>query len=50
MGVDVQGDAHAGVPEELLHELGVDAPAEQQRGARVPEVVEASALGKPGAL
>jgi len=29
------------VPEEPLHELGVDAAAQEQGGADVPEIVEA---------
>ena len=40
MTVGVQNHGYAGVAEELLHKLDVDAPAEKQRGARVPQVVE----------
>jgi hypothetical protein len=31
---------HRGVPEKFLHKLGVDALTEQERGARVPEIVQ----------
>ena len=41
VGVSVEGKGHGGVPQEILDELGMVAPGEQQRGARVPEVVEA---------
>ena len=36
--------------QEFLDVLGVDVAAEQQRGARVPEIVETDALGQSGAL
>ena len=48
VGVRAQRLCYGGVPKELLDVLGVDVTAEQQRGARVPEVVEARHPGKPG--
>ena len=41
MRVGVQGHGDSGMTEEFLHDLGVYAPAQEQRGARMPEVVEA---------
>jgi hypothetical protein len=41
VGVGVERYRHCGVAQELLDELGVGSFTEQQRGARVPEVVEA---------
>jgi hypothetical protein len=41
VGVSIEFKGHGGVPQEILNELGMAAPGEQQRGARVPEVVEA---------
>ena len=46
MAVGVEGHGHRGVAEQLLHELGVDAAAEQDGGARVPERGSTS-LGPP---
>jgi hypothetical protein len=40
IGVGVQGHRYGRVPEELLDELRVDPSAQEQRGARVPDVVE----------
>ena len=40
MGVGVERYDDGGVAEELLDELGVDVPLEQERGAGMPEVVE----------
>ena len=39
--VRIEGDGDGRVAQKFLHELGVDAAGEQDRGARVPEVVEA---------
>jgi hypothetical protein len=39
--VAVEGELYAGVPCEMLDELGVHAPAGKQREARVPEIVPA---------
>jgi hypothetical protein len=39
--VGVKSLCYGGVPKKLLHVLGVYVPAEQQRSARMPEVVEA---------
>ena len=41
MRVAVEGELYAGVPCEMLDELGVHAPAGKQREARVPEIVPA---------
>lgn len=41
MRVGVQGHSYGGVPEELLDKLLVDPSAKKQRGAGVPQVVEA---------
>src|SRR5687767_6702196 len=46
VGIGVQGLRYGGVPEKLLDILGVDVTAEHQRGARVPEVVEADRGGQ----
>jgi hypothetical protein len=46
MRVAVEGELYAGVPCEVLDELGMHAPAEKQREARVPEVVPAY-VGQP---
>ena len=40
MGVGVDGDGDAGVSQEVLDQLGVDATLEEERGAGVPEIVE----------
>ena len=40
VGVDVQGDAYGGVPEHLGDDLRVHVAGEEQRGARMPEVVD----------
>ena len=50
MGVSVEGKGHGGVPQEILNELGMVAPGEQQRRARVLEVVEAYIRGSPASL
>ncbi len=39
--VSIQGHGNRGVSEKLLYELRVSALREQERGARVPEIVEA---------
>jgi hypothetical protein len=39
--VAVQRQGHRGVPQELLHKLGMVPSREQQCGTGVPEVVEA---------
>ncbi len=49
MGVGVQGDRYGGVTKHLGDYLRVDVAGEQQRGAGVPEVVEAD-LREPGPL
>ena len=49
MGVGVQGYSYGGVPEKLLDKLVVEAFANQQCGAGVPEVVEANGVGETGA-
>lgn len=41
MAVAVQRQGHRGVPQELLHKLGMVPSREQQCGTGVPEVVEA---------
>ena len=41
MGVGIERYRHCGVAHEFLDELGVRSFTEQQRCARVPEVVEA---------
>ncbi len=50
MRVRVECDADVRVAQEFLYYLRVDALDKQQRGARVAQVVEAGALGKPRAL
>jgi hypothetical protein len=40
MGVRVQRDGDAGVPQALAHDLRVDAAGEKQAGVRVPEIME----------
>ena len=47
MAVGIQGNGDAGMPQQLRDNLGVDVLGEQQRGARVPEIVKAY-LGQPG--
>ena len=47
VAVGVQRLRYGGVPQELLDVLGVDVAGEQQRGAGVPEIVEADAAGSP---
>ncbi len=49
VAVGVEGYGNGRVAQELLHKLSVDAPAEKDRGAGVPQVVEAD-LGQPRAL
>ena len=46
VGVGVQGLSYGGVSKKFLDVLGVDVTAEQQRSARVPEVVEADRGGQ----
>ena len=41
MAVGVEGHGYGGVTEEFLDEFRVDAPAQEQGGAGVTEVVEA---------
>jgi hypothetical protein len=48
--VDVEGKAYIGVAQKLLNELGIYTLFQQERGAGVPQVVEAGALREPGAL
>ena len=40
MGVGVEGDGDGGVAQELLDELWVDVPLEQERRASVAQVVK----------
>ena len=47
MRIGVEGHGYRGVAQEFLHQLGVYAAAEQERGACVPEVVEAGPPGNP---
>jgi hypothetical protein len=47
--VAVQGEGHERVLQEFLHELRVVAPAQEQGGTRVPEVVKAH-VQEPHAL
>jgi hypothetical protein len=47
--VGVEGDGYGGVPEHVRDDLGVNVLGEQERGARVPEAVEAY-LRQPGPL
>jgi hypothetical protein len=47
--VQVKRDANVGVPEHLADDLGVHPAAEQQRGQRMPQVVEADTR-QPGGL
>jgi hypothetical protein len=44
--VAVESELYAGVPRQVLNELGMHAPAEKQSEARVPEVVPAN-FGQP---
>jgi hypothetical protein len=46
MAVSVQRYGYGGVAQELLNKLGVNTFQEKQRGACVPEVVEAD-VGRP---
>ena len=39
-----------GVPQKLLHELGIYTLLQQERRASVPQVVKAGAFREPGAL
>ncbi len=48
--VDVEGKAYVGVAQKLLDVLRVDALPQEERGARVPEIVEAYRRGQSGAL
>jgi hypothetical protein len=47
--VGVQRDGDSGMPQEFLHVLGMDIARQEQRGARVPEIVE-SYLGQARTL
>jgi hypothetical protein len=49
MTIAVQCHADVDVAEPLLHDLGVHVPGQQQRGARVPQVMEPD-LRQPGGL
>ncbi len=49
MAVSVQGDSYACVAKHLGNYLGIDIFAQQQRGARVPEIVKLY-LRKPRVL
>jgi len=49
MRIGVQGHGYGGVSEKLLHYLRVHAPAKEQRGAGVSEVMEAH-LGQASRL
>ena len=42
MGVDIQGQAYSGVPEPLLHHLGMNSLLKHQARCSVPEIVEAN--------
>ena len=44
--VAVEGELYAGVPREVLDELGMHTSTEKQREARVPEAVPAN-VGQP---
>jgi len=48
VAIGVQGDADRGVPEALLHDLGMHALTQEHRGMSVPQVVEAA--GEAGLL
>ena len=50
VAVDVEGKAYVGVAQQILHKFGIYALRQQERGARVPQVVKACALREPGAL
>jgi hypothetical protein len=39
--VPIEGHGYGGVPKKVLHQFGVDASPQEQRGARVPEIVPA---------
>jgi hypothetical protein len=47
VGVGVKGDGYRGVSQHLGDDLGIDVSRQEQRSARVPEVVEADGR-KPG--
>jgi hypothetical protein len=49
VAIGVQGNGYGGVSRKLLDELGVGVLGEKQRGAGVPEVVEAQVLPYAGA-
>jgi hypothetical protein len=49
VGIGIQGYGYSGVSQHLGDDLGVDVPAQQQRRARVPKVVEPDG-GKYGLL
>ena len=46
MAVDVGGEAYVGVSQKVLHKPGVYTLPQQERGARMPQVVEAGLLGQ----
>ena len=41
MRVGIEGYGDGGVSQHLRNDLGVDVPRQEQRRARVPEIVEA---------
>ena len=47
VGVGVKGDGYRGVSQHLRDDLGIDVSRQEQRRARVPEVVEADSR-EPG--
>jgi hypothetical protein len=49
VGVDVEDDGYGGVTEHLGDHLCVDAFPQEQRGAGVPEIVEAQIFPDTGA-
>jgi hypothetical protein len=46
VAVDVGGEAYVGVSQKVLHKPGVYTLPQQERGARMPQVVEAGLLGQ----
>jgi hypothetical protein len=48
--VDVESKAYISVAQKFLNELGIYTLFQQERGAGVPQVVEAGTLREPGAL
>ena len=49
MGVSVEGDGYGGVAEHLGDYLRVDSFAQEERGARMAEIVEAQVFPNAGA-